>query len=87
MGIRSTAYKISLPGVALSDEDLHKLAQWSCDSCCRAVVTRIRPSAVWVAERKKMRSKSEWLRHIRGVVSALALDTRLLSGETWLALC
>ena len=87
MSVRSKAYSISLPGAAYSDHDLRAPGQWSCDNCCRSVVTRVGHNAVWVAEREKRRSKGEWLRHVRGVLSALALNTQPLVGDTWLALC
>ena len=37
--------------------------------------------------REKTRSKGDWLRHVRGVFSALRLDVRPLAGDGWLALC
>ena len=87
MSVRSKTYKASLPGAAYSDHDLRALGQWSCDNCCRSVVTSVGHNAVWVAEREKRRSKGEWLRHVRGVFSALALNTQPLVGDTWLVLC
>ena len=71
-----------------TEDDLHLIESWAFDNCYRtAIVKTDEDHAVWVAIREKTRSKTDWLRHVRGVFSALRLDVGPLSGDGWLALC
>ena len=84
--MRSKAYKVTLPA-NYTDEDVHLIESWSFDNCYRAAIVSMNENRVWVAVREKTRSKCEWLRSVRGVLGALRLDVRPLSGDRWLALC
>ena len=88
MSVRSKAYMATLPTVSYTEDDLHQIETWSFYNCWRAAIVKTDDDhAVWVAIREKTRSKCEWLRSVRGVLGALRLDVRPLSGDGWLALC
>ena len=85
--MRSKAYRVTLPA-SYTEDDLHLIESWAFDNCYRtAIVKTDEDHAVWVAIREKTRSKTDWLRHIRGVFTVLGLDVRPLAGDGWLALC
>ena len=85
-GLRSKAYKVTLPGGSYTEDDLRRIESWSLDNCCRAIVNTDGEHVVWAARREKTRSKGEWLRHVRGVFSTLRLDAQPLEGDKWLEL-
>ena len=84
--VRSKAYRVPLPS-SYTEDELHLIESWAFDNCYRAIVKTDEGHAVWVAIRERTRSKSEWLRSVRGLLSALRLDVRPLAGNGWLALC
>ena len=85
--MRSKAYRVDLPA-SYTEDELHLIENWSFDNCYRAAIVRTQNDhAVWVAIREKTRSKTDWLRHVRGVLNALRLDVGPLSGDGWLELC
>ena len=86
VGVRSKAYKVTLPGGSYTGNDLRKIESWSLDNCCRATVNTDGEQIVWVARREKTRTKAEWLRHVRGVFYTLHLNTQPLDGDKWLEL-
>ena len=85
--MRATAYMVNLPA-SYTQDNLNLIESWSVDNCFRAAIVKTDDHhAVWVAVRERTRSKGDWLRHSRGVFSALRLDVRPLTGDRWLALC
>ena len=86
VGVRSKAYKVTLPSRSYTEDDLRKIERWSLDNCCRAIVQTDGEHVAWVARREKTRTRGEWLRHIRGVFSTLRLEAQPLEGDKWLEL-
>ena len=85
--MRSKAYRVTLPA-SYTQDNPNPIESWSVDNCfCAAIVKTDDHHAVWVAVRENTKSKGGWLRHVRGVFSALRLDVRPLTGDGWLALC
>ena len=85
--LRSKAYKVTLPA-SYTEDDLVKIEKWSYENCYRAAIVKTDDGrAVWVAVRESTRTKGDWLRHVRGVFSALRLDVRPLIKDGWVALC
>ena len=75
MRVRSKAYMATLPTASYTEDDLHQIETWSFHNCCRAAILKTdEDHVVWVAIREKTRSKTDVLRHVRGVFSALKLD-------------
>ena len=88
MRVCSKAYMATLPIASYTEDDLHQIESWSFHNCHRAAIVKAdEDHTVWVAIRAKTRSKTDWLRHIRGVFTVLRLDVRPLAGDGWLALC
>jgi hypothetical protein len=78
---------VNLPA-SYTQDNLNLIESWSVDNCFRAaIVKKDDHHAVWVAVRERTRSKGDWLRHARGVFSALRLDVRPLTRDRSLALC
>ena len=78
------AFRAELP--PLRRDEVERLARWGEANCSVSVIFESEGRLIWLAAKERLRTRANCMRHVRAVLTRLAVDASRIRGKRWLSL-